>query len=552
MEHEVLDAARAALPEWVTWFGAIAWPLLAGVCSWGLASATLWLATPRCRPLAPVAPIASTKTPFRDPYADTAVHWMERARLAYGPRVVAVANVLLLPLLFGMLSIVQFGPLAPGSSVTRALLVGGPAFVGAFLVRTRYENRLRLVDWSRSYWLKSHATSALLLAPHALIAAVVGVAMPATLTARSLAAAALALALIVALSLGGNVLALRALGLLQRAPERLQRAVDRAAERTGRSPRETLVGTIAAVNVYSFPTIGRVVTTQATLDALDDESLSAMFGHALAHLTESSRRSLLRGLFAPMMFVPLMLARPLFQYGIMVFYAALIASFGLVVILSRTLRYDFKEADRLAREAEETSGNYARALAKVYEANVVPAVLNQKTPARAHLYDRLLAAGMTPDCPRPAPPRLGRAMLTLFAMIVSLTFFAAMFVPTLGSLRPESEEGRHGLVAFTGGRAGVLGDLAYSAWRRHDIDGAVALYRLAASEDPRDVFLPANLAIVLGNAGRCAESAAAVRSASARLERQDEPDEAARAIVEAAHESLERCAQTGASATSSN
>ena len=49
------------------------------------------------------------------------------------------------------------------------------------------------------------------------------------------------------------------------------------------------------------------------------------------------------------------------------------------------------------------AGTYARALEKIYEANLLPVVLREK---RVHpdLYDRLVAAGATPAYARPKPP----------------------------------------------------------------------------------------------------------------------------------------------------
>ncbi|MFO0650998.1 MAG: M48 family metalloprotease [Polyangiales bacterium] len=547
MNHDVIVQARAALPAWATWGGVFAMPLVAALSSWLIARVTLWIATPSARPVAQPAPIAPTKTPFRDPYADTSVHWMERARIAYGPRWLASANLLLLPLLFGILSFVFGGPLTPGGQVVRALLTGAAAFVGPFTVRVAHESRLRRVDWSYGFWLRSHLTAMLLMASHVVVVALVAMTMPATLDTRAIVTVALTLPVLVALGLGGGIVALKSVGLLRAAPERLRRVVDVAAARTGRTPREVLVAPLATVNVYSYPAVGRVVISEASLEALDDDALAAMLGHALAHLSESTRRSIARGFTAPLVFVPLMLTRPLAQHGFVTFYAALLATFVAVAILNRTLRYDFKTADKIAREAEGDAGTYARALAKVYEANVVPAVLHQKNPARAHLYDRMVDAGMTPDLPRPAPPRMGRAalafMLTVFAS-VAVMGVAMSFV---ANARPDDETGRLAVVALTGGDGPVLGDLALDAWRRHDVDASVALYRVAMESSPRDVYLAANLAIVLGDARRCAESARAFDEAShrrARHELRGEDSDAERAIVESASVAVQQCLAT--------
>jgi hypothetical protein len=40
-------------------------------------------------------------------------------------------------------------------------------------------------------------------------------------------------------------------------------------------------------------------------------------------------------------------------------------------------------------------------LARLHEDNLVPAVVAQQHSTHPHLYDRLIAAGVTPDFPRP-------------------------------------------------------------------------------------------------------------------------------------------------------
>jgi hypothetical protein len=60
-------------------------------------------------------------------------------------------------------------------------------------------------------------------------------------------------------------------------------------------------------------------------------------------------------------------------------------------------------ADAMAKGNEAETGAYAQALLKLYTDNLLPAVSARKRATHPHLYDRLLAAGVTPDFPRPAP-----------------------------------------------------------------------------------------------------------------------------------------------------
>ena len=47
---------------------------------------------------------------------------------------------------------------------------------------------------------------------------------------------------------------------------------------------------------------------------------------------------------------------------------------------------------------------YARALARIYEDSLLPAVNSRKVESHPDLYDRMEAAGITPDFLRPARP----------------------------------------------------------------------------------------------------------------------------------------------------
>ena len=61
-------------------------------------------------------------------------------------------------------------------------------------------------------------------------------------------------------------------------------------------------------------------------------------------------------------------------------------------------------ADTLACSNEVQDGVFARALIHLSELNLSPAVLPKRMWTHPQVYDRLIAAGITPDFPRPAPP----------------------------------------------------------------------------------------------------------------------------------------------------
>lgn len=88
-----------------------------------------------------------------------------------------------------------------------------------------------------------------------------------------------------------------------------------------------------------------------------------------------------------------------------------------------------KRTDQIAIENQREEGIYARALEKLHENNRGPAVNPSNLRTHPHLYDRMLAAGITPDYPRPQAPKrltwvgvvyLGTLVLLSIAHYVSI------------------------------------------------------------------------------------------------------------------------------------
>lgn len=88
-----------------------------------------------------------------------------------------------------------------------------------------------------------------------------------------------------------------------------------------------------------------------------------------------------------------------------------------------------KRADRIAIENQADPAVYARALERLYQTNQMPAVMPPRME-RPHpdLYDRMLDAGVTPDFPKPAPPKKQSwTTLLLLAGFVGVPVFAYTF-----------------------------------------------------------------------------------------------------------------------------
>jgi hypothetical protein len=76
----------------------------------------------------------------------------------------------------------------------------------------------------------------------------------------------------------------------------------------------------------------------------------------------------------------------------------------------------------MAKTNEGDAGTYARALSGLYQDSLLPAVMAKGRSTHPHLYDRLLAAGVTPDFPRPKAAKSMAWHGTMFAMLAGILF----------------------------------------------------------------------------------------------------------------------------------
>lgn len=190
------------------------------------------------------------------------------------------------------------------------------------------------------------------------------------------------------------------LKLLLPAGERLQRIVTETSSRMGVPVRGVwrLAGIFA--QAYALPTTRELVFTGRLLEICDDGEVSAICAHELAHLTES-KAVLFRRVAASFAFYPLLFVRPVLHSDNPLALLLFVAPFALGLLVRKlSLRME-KRADQAAAENQIEPGALGRALEKIYRENLLPAVTSVRQPTHPHLYDRLLAAGITPDYPRP-------------------------------------------------------------------------------------------------------------------------------------------------------
>ncbi len=165
--------------------------------------------------------------------------------------------------------------------------------------------------------------------------------------------------------------------------------------------------------------------SQRLLDLHPDEEISAICAHEMGHLTES--RSVIAGrLVGSLRMFPLLFLKPAIHAANCLFLLLIgLAVFGLGWFARRLARKMEVRADQVATANQSGDGIYARALERLHEANQIPAVMRSKRMTHPHLYDRMLAVGITPDYPRPEPP--GRLAwnyllgLIIFTLVVTVS-----------------------------------------------------------------------------------------------------------------------------------
>ena len=224
---------------------------------------------------------------------------------------------------------------------------------------------------------------------------------PDELNSQSFIIAAVVVALCIFWNHKGWIWAGRKLGLFLPPPERLQNIVRDTAAKMNVSVRGLWLMRSFAAQAYAVPPVKILLFTERLMQTLSDDEIAAVCAHELAHLTEA-RSEYYKRYVQWLMFLPWLFFKPLVHLFSLFGYLFLVFTTAGVPRLYRAISRKLDaRADEMATATERDLGTYARALARIYEDNLLPAV-TAKRGTHPHLYDRLLDAGVTPDFPRPA------------------------------------------------------------------------------------------------------------------------------------------------------
>ena len=168
------------------------------------------------------------------------------------------------------------------------------------------------------------------------------------------------------------------------------------------------------------------ILTRGALEILDEDQQFSVLCHEIGHLRESRSAKLLRAVLPVSIAVMPGVIVWMQTIELMHYYVVLILTSVIALLLfgsmwlSRRLE---RAADQHALESAVSPQVYARSLELLYEHNRIPAVIKGST-SHPNLYDRLIAAGVTPEYERPQPP-------SQWGVTFALYLSAALFVTPL-------------------------------------------------------------------------------------------------------------------------
>jgi len=329
--------------------------------------------------------------------ADAGLHWTVRAALLYPARMSAASNIW-----FVTGSVALAAHLVSPATPPAWALVG--ALLGS-LAGTYPIDRAVYAHFSLGSWLHIVASRWIIESLGLAVLAGFALAVPHTLNSKAWVLVATYVLVDAVMRLWLRLRLLKWLRLLQAPPGRLLRIVESVSGQMGIRVRATWTIPGPQCNAVAFTVTRELGFTQRLLETLSDEEIGAICAHEIGHLTEGVWIAAAR-IVTTLWSFALILAVPIcFEYGPGPL-AALAAGIWLARhLVRRMFRSMEKRADAVAA-GEADPSVYARTLEKIYMANQMPAVMpGKRRMIHPDLYDRMTAAGMTPEYPRPRAPR---------------------------------------------------------------------------------------------------------------------------------------------------
>ena len=349
-------------------------------------------------------------------------HWAERARRLYPFKAVRQISLSLLPAMYT--TGVSFYPdsILPIPRWTFYLLIFLASFVATNWTIWFLGRRYQLQP--ESFWERLRKTGAhTFLYALIILCAITAAALPNELNWQWVVVLFAGLIAYFWLQFDGLLRIGRWLGFLRPAdPEVSEMA--RAVARYWQRPEPSVwLFFLGSANALAFPFARAILITDKARTLFSPDEMRAILGHELAHLYEDKITRLSR-LLTPLLYLPLikvicvLITDPERVLPLLVWVP--VSMIGFLFLNRRKRRMEIR-ADVFGSWLHQDKSIYARALAKLYQANETPAVMPTKGMVHPHLYDRLRIAGITPDFPRPnPPPRWGSSVMMLILAVTTV------------------------------------------------------------------------------------------------------------------------------------
>lgn len=350
-------------------------------------------------------------------------HWTERARKLHPARGALLINLVLIPAVV-TLALHCWGP--GDWLVLNAVL----AYAGAVTALYPTERALH-PGLTPQLFARLAFGSAVIRSLRWVTLAAATLCMPSRFTTVAWMLALGYVGFELAMRLGGNMHILVALGLLKPASERLERLVAETSAELGVPVTRARVLVHLDANALAAVASREIWVTSRLLEVAPDDEIKAVCAHELGHLKESRSDIAIR-IVRSLIPVPIVLVQPL---GVSFGAESVLAMFALMAIcwvgLQKWARSKERSADKTAVEYRHDDQVFARALERLHRVNMVPAAFKgQAMLSHPCLYDRLLAANVTPDYPRPAPPPSGGWTSTAIAALLVAVIVSGLPPPS--------------------------------------------------------------------------------------------------------------------------
>ncbi len=357
--------------------------------------------------------------------AASEAHWTERARLAFAPGQAQLWFGAVFPPALAVIGTSALQVFAGMSSPDPMVVFWIAGLSGVLVARYRFVRECWGARVNLRNWVSGIVVLVVTMASHWVVLVFTVNLMPEKLGTKSFLVFTGALLAQLCLLIGDTAYLLRWLRIAHLAPAHVIAMVEGLCTEMGvKGKVKVYVFEWAQVNALASIVHHWVGFSSEMIKALSLEELRSIAAHELGHLLEPAWLRWIRIIqkfsYLPTVFIFMYGGR----YG---FFFGFLAVLAIMAANKRVVLYGEKRADRLQSAASQ-SEVYMSAMVKLHELNLQPAVMPGKQ-THPDLYERLIAAGIQPDFPRPPAPSKRKPLWTALGMSAAgLVFCFALMV----------------------------------------------------------------------------------------------------------------------------